>query len=89
MIVTTIIALLVVAVIVVAGAGFVLTERRRLLDSQAIRSRYGPEYDVAVQDMGDARKAEVELRARETRVRSFDIRPLAPRQAEHFIDRWR
>jgi hypothetical protein len=89
MITITVFALLVVAIVVIAGGGFVLMERRRLLDSQAIQSRYGAEFDRAVSETGGAREAEAELRAREKRVRSFDIRPLTPRQAEHFIARWR
>jgi hypothetical protein len=74
-----------VALAIVVGA-VLLMQRRR---SQALRSRYGAEYLTAVDETGDRRKAEAELRHREKRVHAFDLRPLSPREAVEFSDRWR
>ena len=82
---TTMILVAVIAVIVIAGAVIFLQRRR----SQDLRSRYGAEYIAAVDETGDRRKAEHELREREKRVKEFDLRPLSPREASDFSDRWR
>jgi hypothetical protein len=82
---STLIALALVALVVLGGA-VVYMQRRK---SQAMRSRYGAEYTNAVDQTGDRRKAEAELRHREKRVEAFDLRTLSPRQAADFSDRWR
>jgi hypothetical protein len=76
----------VIAIVVVAAAAVIYVQRRR---SQDLRSRYGAEYLAAVDEAGDRRKAEAELRGREKRVKAFDLRPLSPREASDFSDRWR
>lgn len=68
-----------------AAAWYFLFYRRRT----HLRERFGPEYERAVVDIGDRRQAERELERREERVRSLDIRPLAPEQRARFADRWR
>jgi hypothetical protein len=82
---TTLLILVLIAV-VVAGGAFIYMQRRR---SKELRSRYGAEYLAAVDETGDRRKAEAELRQREKRVGAFDLRPLSPREATDFSDRWR
>jgi hypothetical protein len=82
---STLIVLALVALVIVGGA-VVYMQRRR---SRAMRSRYGAEYRVAVDQTGDRRKAEAELRNREKRVEAFDLRTLSPREAAEFSDRWR
>jgi hypothetical protein len=80
-------ALIIAAIVVVAliVAGFVLIQRRR---SEHLQSRFGPEYERAVQQAGDRRKAEAELANREKRVEKLEIRPLDPATRRGFMERW-
>jgi hypothetical protein len=78
-----VIALAVLAVIVGVG---LYTQRRK---SQQMRAHYGAEYIAAVDELGDRRKAEAELKRREKRVERFDIRPLAPGETDRYVERWR
>jgi hypothetical protein len=79
-------ALVVVVALAIIGGAVVYLMRRR---SQTLRSRYGAEYFAAVDETGDRRKAEAELRQREKRVKSFDLRRLSPRESTEFAERWR
>ena len=81
---TVIIAIVIVGAIVLI-AGFVLMQRRR---TQQLHSRFGPEYDRALSNTGDRRKAEAELERRQARVDKYDIRPLDPAKREQFVARW-
>ena len=83
---TTLAIVLVVAVLAIAAAAVVLVRQRR---SKGMRARYGAEYIAAVDETGDRRKAEAELKAREKRVRKFDLRPLERDDVVRFSDRWR
>jgi hypothetical protein len=83
---TTLIIVLAVGLLAVAAVAVVLIERRR---SKGMRARYGAEYIAAVDETGDRRKAEAELKAREKRVRKFDIHPLDREDVVRFSDRWR
>lgn len=81
-------ALLILVLIIVAIAvGVVLYLQRRRSDS--LRAQFGPEYQHAVKQFGDERKAEAELAAREKRVRSFNIRQLTPQERSAFANSWR
>lgn len=77
-------AILVVVVLLV-GAGWMLMRRR----SEKLRQRFGPEYGRAVEEAGGKRRAETELGARQKRVESLQIRPLAPDERERFEASWR
>jgi hypothetical protein len=79
--------LLVVLVIAVIAVGVVLYLQRRRSD--ALREKFGSEYQRAVSKLGDERRAEVELSAREKRVRSFDIRTLPSEEQARFVDSWK
>jgi hypothetical protein len=83
---TTLIVVLAVVVLAIAAATLMLLRQRR---SQGLRSRYGAEYIAAVDETGDRRKAEAELKAREKRVGKFDIRPLDAGEVRRFSERWR
>lgn len=78
MVVLVVIAILLVAVIVVSR------QRRR----QRLKEHYGPEYDRAVQNRGDAAKAELELLKREKRVQNFSIKPLTPEMRAGYAEEW-
>jgi hypothetical protein len=72
-------------VVVVAVVAYLLIRNRR---TGALKSKFGPEYDHALGQAGHVSRAEAELREREKRVKTFDIRPLPPPQREAFIDYW-
>jgi hypothetical protein len=80
-------AILVAVVVVVAlGVGIALRyERRR---TEKLRDRFGPEYDRALDEMGNRRKAEEELKERERRVERLRIRPLGAADRQRFAESW-
>jgi hypothetical protein len=80
-----VIAIVVVAVLIVAGAWVLLRWRR----TSALRARFGPEYDHALQSARTPAEAERELRERQLRVESFSIRPLSHEDADRFTAAWR
>lgn len=83
---TTAILLLVLIVVVIAVGAVLFWQRRR---SVALQQKFGPEYQRAVGQFGDQRKAEAELAAREKRVRSLEIRPLTPEEQGRFAEAWK
>jgi hypothetical protein len=68
-----------------AGIAWMLWDGRR----KQLRKRFGPEYERVVARYGDRRRAEGELRRREKRRESFDIRPLSPAEYDRFSRAWR
>ena len=83
---TTAILLLVLIVVVIAVGVLIYLGRRR---SASIRKKFGSEYQHAVGEYGDERKAEAELAAREKRVRSLNIRALTPEEQTRFAESWK
>jgi hypothetical protein len=75
-------AIVAVAIIIVAA----LIQRRRR--SRHLRSRFGTEYERAVDAEGSRGKAEAALRDRQRRVAHFDIRPLTPSARDGFVSNW-
>ncbi len=57
--------------------------------SQALHERFGPEYERLVQAVGDKRKAEAELDARQRRVEKLHIQPLPADQLSRYREEWR
>ena len=77
---------IVVAVLVLAAIGWLVWQRQR---SEALRERYGPEYERTVNQLGDKRRAESELLRRQERVAALEIRPLSAQQRDQYQQRWR
>jgi hypothetical protein len=75
---------LVVLVLVVVGA---FIERRKA-KTAAFRKRFGTEYDRAVLSQGSARKAEIKLADRETRIESLKIRDIGIAERDRFVAEW-
>ncbi len=75
-----------VVIILLVLLAWSLGQRRR---TASLRDRFGPEYDHTVEELGDRRKAEAELAAREKRVQAFEIHPLAVEQRNRFAQAWR
>ena len=80
------IGIIVVLAVIAAGVWFLAVVRRK---SQHLQQRFGPEYDRALRDQGDRRRAERELTRREERVEQLQIRPLPSERRVFFADQWR
>jgi hypothetical protein len=72
-----------IAIIVIAGALYAMRQRR----TGALRERFGPEYDRALEARGK-RAAEHDLAHREQRARGLEIRPLTQGERMRYADRW-
>lgn len=75
----------IVALLVVGTVVAFLWKQRRTHD---LRTRFGPEYDHAVHEVGGRSRAEAELRRRERRVERMPIRPLPPDRRARFTAEW-
>jgi len=86
---TTQLVLIIAIVAIVAGgiATLLLLRKRR---SANLRAQFGdPEYDRALKEGGNQRRAEAGLQERNARVESFHIRPLASGDHARFMESWR
>jgi hypothetical protein len=77
---------IVVGIMVVGLVLRALTRGRR---HQELASRFGPEYDRTVTEMGKRSAAEKELEARAKRVEKLHIHALSPADRERFRELWR
>ncbi len=82
---TTLVAVIAVAVILVAGVAWLAYNSRR---SKRLHQRFGPEYDTLVARLGSKARAEAELRKREKRVGSFELVALSPAEVARFSQSW-
>jgi hypothetical protein len=82
---TVLTIVIIVVVLLVAAAAFFLYQRRR---SGELQQRFGPEYEPTVEESGDRRSAERELRQRERRVSRLQIAPLSPESAQNYRAEW-
>jgi hypothetical protein len=62
--------------------------RRHRVRRAALRRRFGPEYDRALQEYGSAPRAERELAARAKRVNAFHFRDLNEPDRVRFVATW-
>jgi hypothetical protein len=81
-----VVVLIVLVVVAVLAFAFLQMRTRR---SEALRGRFGPEYERAVAEKGDQRTAEKELRSREERREKLQIRKLEPETRERYLQRWK
>ncbi|MGC1295085.1 MAG: hypothetical protein WA869_08595 [Alloacidobacterium sp.] len=79
---------LAVVVILLIIVGVVLYMRKRKKTTAELRSRFGTEYDRAVQQHGSERKAEAKLTDRAARVEMLRIRELDPAERERYVSQW-
>jgi hypothetical protein len=79
-----IVTLVVIAAVLVVAVLYVARRRH-----ERLRARFGPEYERAVRDAGDPRRAYSILERRETRVKGYHIRPLSAEQGQKFDQAWR
>jgi hypothetical protein len=81
---TQILVIAVAVALVIVAAVLITRERNRRL----LKEKFGPEYDRAVLQHGDARRAEAVLIDREKRVRKFSLQPLPPAARERYAEEW-
>ncbi len=82
----TVLIVVIVAVVVLAAAALLYTYQRRR--SGELQQRFGPEYEHTIEESGDRRSAERELRERQRRVSKLDITPLSRASAEQYRAEW-
>jgi len=77
--------LVVLAIVVVLVVAVVATSQLR---SRSLKQRFGPEYERLVDEEGDRRSAEAELRGRVKRRDSFEVTELDPAAREAYTEQW-
>ncbi|MBT2225015.1 hypothetical protein [Nonomuraea sp. NEAU-A123] len=78
-----VIVALVVAILAAVG-GYAIVQKRR----RGLRERFGPEYERTLNERADRGVAEQELRAREQRFDTLDIKPLDPQSRQGYAKAW-
>jgi hypothetical protein len=79
----------VVVVLAVVALALLLTVGLREDRSRRLKDRFGPEYERAVDETGDRREAERQLRARQELRQELPIRDLEPAARERYVQEWR
>jgi len=80
--------LVLVAVIFLILGGIVGMALMRVQRTKRLKERFGPEYERAVNEIGDKRQAENELDSRLAHVNTLDIRPLTAEEVDHYALEW-
>jgi hypothetical protein len=80
-----VVALAAVAIVIAAA---IASRRRATVRSVALRQRFGPEYERAVEEYGSEARAERELAARARRVDRFSFHPLGEADRARFAASW-
>ncbi len=74
------------AVIVIGAVVWAAASRQR---TRRLQTQFGPEYQRSVEQTGDRRQAEADLRERTRRREGYDIRPLSAPARERYANDWR
>ncbi len=82
---TAIVISILIALVLVAIGLFLITKGRR---SERLKSRFGPEYQRALEQSVSKTQAEAKLEKLERRVERFDLRPLTPVSRANFVAAW-
>ncbi len=77
--------LIIIAIVVVLVVGAVAYLQKR---SAALKDRFGPEYERVVEERGDRRTAEAELRDRAKRHDALELHDLTPEAHDAYADQW-
>jgi hypothetical protein len=79
---------IVIAIVVVVAIAVIAAATARKRRSEQLRERFGPEYGRTVEDTGDRREAERELRDREKEREDLDIQPLSAAARSRYAGEW-
>jgi hypothetical protein len=77
-----------IAAAVVIAVVVAITSRRRAMRSAELRRRFGPEYDLAVRELGSRGRAERELASRARRVEHLQFHELNETDRSRFQSAW-
>ncbi len=80
------IILIVVAILAIGVAVWMFLQKKK---TQNLRTKFGPEYDKAIDAHKDRSHAESELEKREKRVAQFHVRPLRDDERARYAEDWR
>jgi len=83
---TTLLIILIGVVVIAALAGWVYMQKRR---TTTLRSRFGPEYEHTVHEVGDRARAEKSLERRAERTGKYQIRSLTKEEQQRCSEDWR
>jgi hypothetical protein len=83
---TDLLILVGIAVLAVAAIGLLAY---REWTTRRLKSRFGTEYNRAVDNNESQAQAEAELREREKRARQLEIHPVSPTDRAKFVESWR
>jgi hypothetical protein len=81
-----VVAIIIIAVVLIVVALLLVT--RTALRRRRLRERFGPEYERAVSEYDNPRKAEAVLAQRERRVQGLDIHPLSQAARAQYSSEW-
>jgi hypothetical protein len=81
-------AILILIAVLVLATGIALWMYIRKHRTQELRSKFGPEYDKAIDQHRDRGHAEAELQKRANRVAKFHIQPLKAEDRSRFAEDW-
>lgn len=79
-----VIAVVIIAIIAVVGIAYIVRRQR----TRRLRTRFGPEYQRALDETGSTTKAEAKLEKLEKRVERFHIKQLSPESRADFRAKW-
>jgi hypothetical protein len=83
-----IVAIVVIALLVLAAVAFFLMRKRSASRSEALRDRFGPEYDRRVEREGSRKDAERRLEELAHKRDALHIRTLSPASRTRYQQRW-
>src|ERR1700685_2010945 len=82
-----IVVVVVVVVLVVLAVGVAMSRRARR--RRELQERFGPEYGRAVDEAGNSKQGEAQLRERLDRREKLSIRPLSASERDRYEQDWR
>ena len=77
-----------VAAVVVLAVLWSATRAKRTKSTEELRDTFGREYDRTVEQTGDQRAAERELRERQKQHDELELKPLSPEARDRYVRRW-
>jgi hypothetical protein len=83
---TAALIILIVVIVIAAIVAWDFMQKRRTTN---LRSRFGPEYEHAIDEYGDRSRAEKELHRRAERAEGYRIRSLTVEEQKRFSEEWR
>ena len=83
---TAALVVLIVVIVIAAIVAWYFLQKRRTI---SLRSRFGPEYEHAIDEYGDRSRAEKELHRRAERAEGYRVRSLTAEEQKRFSEEWR